>query len=564
MTTQKDQMRWVLFSVFLTLFTLMVVGTLGMVFFNFGDPTETERELMVKGLIGEVAACMIALFYSIFGLKGDVESPNKLQEIDEIVAQALSKRETAKLGISKLSASGDEKPASEEKDSQIDGVEPKEGEWLSKMSDAFNKGDFNDAEKVFKKYVLDEKNEIELHANKGFYLYSRFKKAKDNSAIEELEDLARTAKTEESKFDSLIWLSLCFQDGMQYEKEIKLWRSTSVETKSEVLKTKSIVLLAYVLNKNDKPIEAKGLLVERLLATVDVALKASLYEALSRIEGSLGNKSLSIYCKDKSLEFDENNRDELFNSAYSASDEYIDEVTISNYIKLIRIDSDNSMALNNLGVRAQKEGLKIKAIENYKKASDYNNTLAMANQGYALLGAGFSDEAENIANKALELDNPHKNVHSLISAIDEKKKEQNKDWVKLQEKSFERQRIIRKYTEQYYLGNPNSLKGDWLVSNIYPTTIVIENDLITATWVEQLFGGGSSVTVELVGKVIGSTFEGKYTRKRDKISPDPILGLGENTNQSCIGYISEDGTKIELISSKFKDNFSLCLSKPKS
>ena len=152
MTTQKDQMRWILFLVFLTLFTLMVVGTLGMVFFNFGAPTVTERELMVKGLIGEVAASVIALFYSIFGLKDDAENQNKLQELDERVTQVLTTRETEKLAISKLSVSGDEKPASEEKDSQIDGVEPKEGEWLLKMRKAFNDGHFDNAEKVFKKY----------------------------------------------------------------------------------------------------------------------------------------------------------------------------------------------------------------------------------------------------------------------------------------------------------------------------------------------------------------------------------------------------------------------------
>ena len=192
---------------------------------------------MVKGLIVEVAACVIALFYSMFGLNGDVENPNKLLELDEIVDQALSTRENAKLAVSKLSSSGDEKPASEEKDTQIDGDEQKEGALLSIMHTAFDNGDFDEAEKAFKKYALDEKDEIKLHENKGFYLYSRFEQAKDNSAIEELENLARMAKTEESKFDSLIWLSFCFQDGMQYEKQIELWRSALVETKSEELKT---------------------------------------------------------------------------------------------------------------------------------------------------------------------------------------------------------------------------------------------------------------------------------------------------------------------------------------
>ena len=461
--------------------------------------------------------------------------------------------------------SADEKPSPEEKDSQVDEVEGKEGQWFTEMHSAFYESRFDDADAIFRRYSLDEKDELKLGQNKALYLYFRFEKAKDNKAVEELEDLARTAKTEESKFNILMWLSLCLSDSMQYGKEIELWRSALEETQSESLKTRAIVNLAYALNKDDKSIEAKKLLVKRLSSAVDDAQKSSLYEALSLIEKALGNKSLSIYCKDKSLEFDVNNRDELFNSAYAASNEDIDEISISNYIKLIRIDEDNSTALNNLGVRALEAGLKIKAVENYKKSSRYNNTLAMANQGYLLLGAGFTDEAENIAKKALELNDPHQNVHSLIAAINEKKQEQNKEWDKLREKSLDRQKIIRKYTEQYYIGNSNSLKGDWLVSNTYPTTITIEKDIINATWIESAgaLGGGSYEAV-LKGKVSGSTFEGKYTRKKDDSTPNTLLGFTGNTAQSCIGYISDDGNQIKLISTELKDDFSLCLLRPKA
>jgi tetratricopeptide (TPR) repeat protein len=462
--------------------------------------------------------------------------------------------------------SPDEEPSSEEKDSQVEKVERKEGEWFSIMHSAFEEKRFDDAEAIFKKYAVDEKDEVELEKNKTVYLYFRFEKAKDNKAIEELKDLARTAKTEESKFIILEWLSFCFRDSMQYGKEIELWRSALDEIESESLKTRAIVNLAYVLNKEDKSTEAKKLIIERLPSTVDDTQKSRLYEALSKIEQTLGNKSLSIYCKDKSLEFDANNRDELFNSAYAASNEDIDEISISNYIKLIGIDEDNSTALNNLGARAQEAGLKIKAVENYKKSAGYNNTLAMANQGYLLLDAGFTDEAENIARQALKFADPHQNVHSLIAAINEQKQEQTKEWNKLQEKSLNRQKDIRNYTEQYYLGNPELLKGDWLVSNTYPTTIKIEKNVIKATWAESvgLLGGGVSYTVGLEGKVSGSTFEGKYTRKKDDNSPNTLLGFGENPIQSCIGYISDDGNKFKLISTELKNNFSLSFSRPKA
>lgn len=83
MSNQQNQMKWILFWVFLILFILMVLGTLGMVFFGFGSPTESERSLMVKGLIGEVAACIIALFYSIFGLRKTNEEPDNIEDLKE-------------------------------------------------------------------------------------------------------------------------------------------------------------------------------------------------------------------------------------------------------------------------------------------------------------------------------------------------------------------------------------------------------------------------------------------------------------------------------------------------
>jgi hypothetical protein len=67
----------------------MVLGTLGMVFFDFGSPTPEERELMVTGLIIEVAACVIALFYSIFGLKKVNNTEIDIEELKNEIKQSL-------------------------------------------------------------------------------------------------------------------------------------------------------------------------------------------------------------------------------------------------------------------------------------------------------------------------------------------------------------------------------------------------------------------------------------------------------------------------------------------
>jgi tetratricopeptide (TPR) repeat protein len=448
----------------------------------------------------------------------------------------------------------DEKPLIKDEETEIK-KKVEESDWLSEMRQAFQDGKLGDAETAFKKYAFEEKDEAKLEENKAFYLFLRFEKGKDNSAINELEELARIAKTEDLKFNSLMWLSFCLSDGMQHKKEITLWQSAVKEMISPELVTKAVVQLAFALKKEEKFSEARKILIKQLALVKDDLLKSSIFEALSIIEDSLGSKVISIYCKDKAVEYDPNNRDELFNSAYSASDEGIDEVSISNYLQLIRIDSDNATALNNLAVRAQEAGMKIEAIENYKKSSELNNTLAMANQGYLFLGAGFIEEAEKIAQKALELDGTHQNVYNLITEINKQKTEQKTKWEKLCKKSLKRQRMIRSYTESYYLADSKKLHGNWYTNESIAVNVLAKDGELEAEW--QEVSGDTQYTVKLTGKVNGATFSGKYTKKNNGASPNLFLSL--NSDNTCIGYISEEGDRIIVFSPKLKDDFSLIL-----
>jgi hypothetical protein len=66
---QQDIMRWVLFFVFITLFTVIVIATLLAVFFGVGQLTPSERDLLFKIFIIEIGIAVATLFYALFGLK---------------------------------------------------------------------------------------------------------------------------------------------------------------------------------------------------------------------------------------------------------------------------------------------------------------------------------------------------------------------------------------------------------------------------------------------------------------------------------------------------------------
>lgn len=107
----------------------MVLCTLSMVFLGFGSPTGDERSLLVKMLIGEVAASVVALFYSIFGINGAPESDDDMQneKIQELILEIgkLEKRISLIEGAKAMPSSSEDKqvePYAQSPLFRIDGV----------------------------------------------------------------------------------------------------------------------------------------------------------------------------------------------------------------------------------------------------------------------------------------------------------------------------------------------------------------------------------------------------------------------------------------------------------
>ena len=66
---QAKRMKWILFYIFVTIFVLVVAGTIATVFFDYGKPSPEERKLLFNVFIGEVGVAILALFKVLFGLK---------------------------------------------------------------------------------------------------------------------------------------------------------------------------------------------------------------------------------------------------------------------------------------------------------------------------------------------------------------------------------------------------------------------------------------------------------------------------------------------------------------
>lgn len=68
-TTHDPAMKKILFYLFTSAFVIILLLTIASVFFNVGQPTETERNMLFYTFMVEVGVAVAALFYLVFGIR---------------------------------------------------------------------------------------------------------------------------------------------------------------------------------------------------------------------------------------------------------------------------------------------------------------------------------------------------------------------------------------------------------------------------------------------------------------------------------------------------------------
>jgi tetratricopeptide (TPR) repeat protein len=412
------------------------------------------------------------------------------------------------------------------------------------MFSAFEEGRIDDAKEAFKQYALSENDMAKREDFEAYFLYNLFLKGSDTEALEKLKRLTRNAESESSRHIALLWLSLCYRKLGQIGEEIKLWQESSEIFEDVEIVTECKISLASAINKDGRPVESKALLTGLLTSTTSSGGKSKIYRAIAQVEGELGNKEISAYCKDKALEFDPHNKHELFQSAFQAGEAGVGPLAISNYSILLGIDSGNQFGINNFAVCAREAGLLSIASEKFKSSANYGNTLAMSNWGDMLLDAGFLDEAEEIAKKAAAVNDAHENVYDLLARISEKRKREAKEWEELKDKSFLFQKNSRKYIEARY--KPAfDLSGFW-TDGSRKILIMIVGNIITANW-EAVPEGALMMPrrdIAFSGVIEGESMIVNYRNKQEK--PGSLLGSASDVEAKCLGYFDREEGALKL------------------
>ncbi|WP_298872746.1 tetratricopeptide repeat protein [uncultured Bradyrhizobium sp.] len=245
-----------------------------------------------------------------------------------------------------------------------------------------------------------------------------------------------------------------------------------------------------------------------------------------------------------------------FQLAYQYGELGRNDLSLYHYL-LIPRSQRSAGAWNNLGAISNELSLPAKAVDAYKQAAEMNETLAMSNLGYKLMQAGFVEEALEQYKRAIAVEDPHKNVGQLFSALQSVFEEENEQQQGFLDEAKKRVVFLQKLGGA--VGRPeNFLAGDnWHGPECILASSRDENIVKFEGYFDRAnpFSGGLLAAigtpsgevkarhrVVYSGSIRGQAIFGTITTGRDGASTD----LGLNTSTAYM-FFNEDATELYAI-----------------
>lgn len=170
----------------------------------------------------------------------------------------------------------------------------------------------------------------------------------------------------------------------------------------------------------------------------------SVVKALRAVAELQGNKDTYFGLSEYLLERQPDDTGARFDVAYKYSQEGQERLSLFHYLRIP--ENERSTATwNNLGVQYEHFNLHSKSVSAYRSAEERGETLAMSNLAQKLIDAGFLKEAAEICDKALKIEDYHKNIGSAITRIKTLPEEEEKKEKELTEKAAAYCEFYRSY-----------------------------------------------------------------------------------------------------------------------
>lgn len=449
-------------------------------------------------------------------------------------------------------------------------MEAKTLSW-SEVFDSIEKKNFPLAEETFNKLLEQEKFKSETSA-KAFF-YRQLYLAGKSDALKELKTIVASNPEEVFAIEALVDC-LKFYDKLKdardlvenylgissnYDNKIKLSiMYSSINIKLKVFEKSRTVLYPFFENEKSNTNEQNF----------------ALYKALGDVYKEQGELDISCSLYENALNYEPTDLSLRFRLAYDYGE--IKKYALSTYhYKSHLKTSDDSMALNNMGVEYGRLKLLGKSVHSYKKAIELNNTLSIANLARIYIDSGLYDEANLVLSQAIEKENHHENVDYNLNHLKTSIEREDQEETKLLEDTNAYRNFIFNFAKSISIPFAiyEEIAGTWITSygdlkefkleielpNIIKGTHRLEYLHSAPTRGLGLYAIKVDQAIQTETRIKETTLSGtiinrglKYTFKinSDANKASYLLGIGEKDEFSGYGIISSDNLQIDFVVEK--------------
>lgn len=293
-------------------------------------------------------------------------------------------------------------------------------------------------------------------------------------------------------------------------------------------------------------------------------LTCSVVKALGAVAELQGNKDTYFGLSEYLLERQPDDTGARFDVAYKYSQEGQERLSLFHYLRIP--ENERSTATwNNLGVQYEHFNLHSKSVSAYRSAEERGETLAMSNLAQKLIDAGFLKEAAEICDKALKIEDYHKNIGSAITRIKTLPEEEEKKEKELTEKAAAYCEFYRNYGRALTDTGVTDSSGIWQGPKCALRVEIKNGNFVAAGEYEQArMGLGLALALRGMPEVTKEapvrrrvTYEGTVTGRTIKCSmrdQDITPGsqrasrtlLGTEQDVEVLMVVSESGAEIRV------------------
>ena len=412
---------------------------------------------------------------------------------------------------------------------------------FSEMFDAISRRDNDHARHLRDKWI--ERNPSERKKTEVLFLHLLCGLQKNTGAVHELEQLRQNEDYSDQLPIILVTLGEFYESIDQHARASQYFQEWEEMTTNPLGRANAVIARSRTLAKLESPETSLRFLQDNISRFEDHESLAQVYRQVAEVFRSMNNELMRCVALEKVVQYQPTDSTIRFQTAYAQASADLPHLSLNNYEKELDLNPSNTFARNNYAVQLASFGAFSKSVEQYERARTDGNSLAAANLAYLYIDKGLLDDAVRLLREAQKTEGYHENIDRALADLHKRKESEYeklntiRGWIPIFQKFFQEYADARLVAAE----KVHPFAGSWNDETAGSITITQERDTFHAVW-----GTQSSDR-----KLEGVRYNNGAEIKMYKSTVNPFAFNEEPTYgapQDALAYISEDGSKLQVLS----------------